>query len=343
MSASSSPSALYRILDANLDRAREGIRVIEEWCRFGLENQELANLCKHLRHELAQLHQPLFRQSRDTPNDLGTQLTHTQEQSRTSIDHIIVANLARVQESLRVLEEYSKLHDPAMAAACKQIRYQVYTLESRLNETPSSQRPLPALYLVTSPSKSLIPTVEAALKGGLRLVQHRDKTSPDHQRLETARQLCQLCHQHNAIFIVNDRVDIALAVHADGVHLGQQDIPMDLARHILGPGKLVGRSTTNPDEMERAIAENADYIGVGPVFATPTKADKAPVGFDYVKYAAHHAPMPWYAIGGIDEQNIGDVIHAGAKGTAVVRAIMQASDPTQATQALLRHFASLTL
>ncbi|MGB7417502.1 MAG: thiamine phosphate synthase, partial [Thermosynechococcaceae cyanobacterium] len=303
------------------------------------ENQELANRCKQLRHELAQLHQPTFRQARDTPNDLGTQLTHTQERSRSSIAHIIEANLARVQESLRVLEEYSKLHDPAMAEACKQIRYQIYTLESRLNEHSKSHQPLPALYLVTSPSKSLISIVEAALKGGLRLVQHRDKTTPDHQRLETARQLCQLCHQYDAVFIVNDRVDIALAVDADGVHLGQQDIPVDLARQILGPNKLVGRSTTNADEMARAIAENADYIGVGPVFATPTKADKAPVGFDYVQYAARHAPMPWYAIGGIDEHNIGDVINAGAKGAAVVRAIMQSSDPAQATQKLQQYFA----
>jgi thiamine-phosphate pyrophosphorylase len=343
MSVPSYHPGLYRILDANFDRAREGIRVIEEWCRFGLENSELTSLCKRLRHQLALLHHRDFRQARDTPNDPGTQLTHPQEQSRSSLEAVIETNFARVQESLRVLEEYSKLHDPEMAVACKQIRYQVYVLESRLNESSCSPSPLPALYLVTSPSDSLLPIVEAALQGGLKLVQHRDKTSPDHQRLATAQQLCQLCHQYNALFIVNDRVDIALAVQADGVHLGQQDIPMDLARSILGADKLVGRSTTNADEMERAIAEKADYIGVGPVFATPTKADKAPVGFDYIQYAVRHAPMPWYAIGGIDAHNIAEVINGGAKGVAVVRAIMEAPDPTQATQALLAQFSAFTM
>lgn len=343
-----SNSALYRILDANLDRAREGIRVIEEWCRFGLRDPELADRCKHLRHELAQLHQPIFRQARDTPNDPGTQLTHSQERSRVSPDAVLQANFARVQESLRVLEEYSKLCEPAMADTCKQMRYQIYTLESQLYPSPrrSSLRSklledpqtLPDLYLVTSPSDTLMATVEAALKGGLKLVQHRDKDAPDSERLHTAGQLCQLCHQYNALFIVNDRVDIALAVNADGVHLGQQDIPMDLARQILGPEKIVGRSTTNLDEMERAIREGADYIGVGPVFATPTKAGKTPIGLDYVEYVSQHSPMPWYAIGGIDEQNLNEVLAAGAEKAAVVRAIMQASNPTEMTQKLLKKF-----
>ncbi|MEO0374429.1 MAG: thiamine phosphate synthase [Cyanobacteria bacterium P01_A01_bin.17] len=341
-------SAIYRILDANLDRAREGIRVIEEWCRFSLRNLELADQCKHLRHELAQLHQPIFRQARDTPNDPGTQLTHIQEQSRVSPEAVLQANLARVQESLRVLEEYSKLCKPAMADTCKQMRYQIYTLESQLHLAPrrSSLRDklledsntLPDLYLVTSPSETLVATVEAALKGGLRLVQHRAKDAPDSERLHIAHQLCQLCHQHNALFIVNDRADIALAVNADGVHLGQQDIPMDLARQILGPEKIVGRSTTNIDEMERAIKEKADYIGVGPVFATPTKVGKTPVGLDYVEYVSQYSPMPWYAIGGIDEHNLTKVLAAGAEKAAVVRAIMQAPNPTEMTQRLLKKF-----
>ncbi|PZD74201.1 Thiamine-phosphate synthase [Acaryochloris thomasi RCC1774] len=341
-------SAIYRILDANLDRAREGIRVIEEWCRFSLRDLELADQCKHLRHELAQLHRPIFRQARDTLHDPGTQLTHIQEQSRASPDAVLQANLARTQESLRVLEEYSKLCEPAMADICKQMRYQIYTLESQLSRAThhSSLRSrllrdpytLPDLYLVTSPSETLVATVKAALKGGLKLVQHRDKDSSDSERLHTAHQLCQLCHQHDALFIVNDRVDIALAVNADGVHLGQQDVPMALARQILGPEKVVGRSTTNVDEMERAIKEKADYIGVGPIFATPTKVGKAPVGLDYIQYVSQNSPMPWYAIGGIDEQNLTEVLAAGAEKAAVVRAIMQDPNPTEITQRLLKKF-----
>lgn len=324
--------ALYRILDANLDRAREGLRVIEEWCRFGLQHRQLAEQCKHLRHQLAQWHHPNFRHARDTQHDPGTQLTHPQEQRRGSTDELLNANLARVQESLRVLEEYGKLYDPVLGTDCKQMRYQVYTLESQLGRRHLS---LPALYLVTSPSDTLMPTVEAALQGGLKLVQYRDKTAPDCERLEIAAQLCQLCHQYDALFIVNDRVDLALAVEADGVHLGQQDIPMDLARRILGPQYIIGRSTTNVEEMQRAIEEQADYIGVGPVYATPTKPGKAAAGFDYVRYAAQNAPMPWYAIGGIDQGNLNDVLAAGAQGVAVVRAIMDAQEPMLVTQKLL--------
>ncbi len=333
-------SALYRILDANLDRAREGIRVIEEWCRFGLQNTELADQCKQLRHELAQWHQPVFRQARDTPNDPGTQLTHPHEQTRNKPEAVLEANLARVQESLRVLEEYGKLHDSTMGIACKQMRYQIYTLESQLCTPPTKGNFLPSLYLVTSPSETLINTVEAALQGGLKLVQYRDKESSDRQRIEIAHQLRQLCDQYDALLIVNDRVDIALAVDADGVHLGQQDIPIDLARQIMGSNKIVGRSTTNRAEMERAIKEKADYIGVGPVFATPTKAGKTPVGLDYVNYAAQNAPMPWYAIGGIDEDNLADVLAAGAQRAAVVRAIMKAPSPTQMTATLMDIFSS---
>ena len=332
-------STLYRILDANLDRAREGLRVIEEWCRFGLENQALTLICKQLRQELATWHHPSLRIARNTPNDPGTQLTHPQEEQRADVPTVIQANLCRVQEALRVLEEYGKVYDVAMAAACKQMRYQVYTLESQLQPRKRLQQLLSApLYLVTSPCDQLLSIVEAALQGGLALVQYREKHANDDQRLAIAHQLCQLCHQYNALFIVNDRIDIAVAVDADGVHLGQQDMTMAVARQMLGPEKLVGRSTTNPQEMDRAIQEQADYIGVGPIYATPTKADKAAVGHEYIRYANDHAPMPWYAIGGIDDKNLSEVIAAGASRVAVVRAIMEASSPSTVVQQMLQEF-----
>jgi thiamine-phosphate pyrophosphorylase len=356
-------AALYRILDANLDRAREGIRVIEEWCRFGLEDQNLTSTCKDLRQQLGQWHHPQLRAARHTPGDPGTELTHTQEQCRADMVALLQANLARVQEALRVLEEYGKLYDPQLAAACKQMRYQVYTLESQLlpamtaHSTPNLSHSANAerraelrqdrlqklqaarLYLVTSPQPNLIEVVAAALAAGLTLVQYRDKTANDQTRLPLAQQLCQLCHQHGALFIVNDRVDIALAVDADGVHLGQQDLPVAIARQLLGPERLLGRSTTNPAELERAIAEAPDYIGVGPVYETPTKAGRPAAGFDYVRHAKAHAPFPWFAIGGVDADNLSQVMAAGATQVAVVRAIMAATDPEQVTRILLTQLA----
>jgi thiamine-phosphate pyrophosphorylase len=327
--------SIYRILDANLDRAREGLRVIEEWCRFGLNHSELSELCKQLRQELGRWHRDEFRLARNTSADVGTQLTHLQEETRTGIPAVLQANLCRVQEALRVLEEYGKICDAAMGIACKQMRYQVYTIESQLL-THARRQCLQNchLYLVTSPIEHLIETVEAALQGGVRLVQYRDKDSDDLVRLDRAQLLRSLCSRHEALFIVNDRIDIALAVGADGVHLGQEDLPVETARQLLGPQRLIGRSTTNPAELKRAIHEGVDYVGVGPVYATPTKA-KAVAGLDYVRYAAAHATLPWFAIGGINVENLSEVCQFGAQQVAIVRAIMQAPNPTEVVQQAL--------
>ena len=325
--------ALYRILDANLDRAREGLRVIEEWCRFGLNDVALTEQCKHWRQELAQWHHPELRAARNTPGDAGTALTHPQEAIRSSVEQVLRVNFSRVEEALRVLEEYGKVYRSELAIAVKQMRYQVYTLESRLLSAQRCQTLQNArLYLITSPSDHLFTTVESALKGGLTLVQYRDKDADDSTRLKTAQKLCQLCREYSALFVVNDRIDLALAVDADGVHLGQEDFPLDWARQMLGQHKIIGRSTHTAEELERAIAEGADYVGVGPVYETPTKAGRPAAGLEYVRYAAEHCSIPWYAIGGIDTQNIYDVLAAGAERVSVVRAIMQSDQPTFATQ-----------
>ena len=343
MNAQPHPLAIARILDANLDRSREGVRIIEEWCRFGLNNSQLAQSCKEMRQELAQWHTADLRLARDTPSDVGTSLSHPAEETRSSLENLLQANLCRVQEALRVLEEYGKLYNPLMGESFKQLRYQVYAIESQLLAAHRLQQLKAArLYLVTSPSENLVAIVEAALKGGLTLVQYRDKNTDDLIRFQNAQKLCQLCHDYGALFLINDRVDLALAVNADGIHLGQQDLPIAIARQILGPNRIIGRSTTNPQEMAKAIAEGADYIGVGPVYETPTKVGKAAAGLDCVSYAGENSPVPWFAIGGIDQTNLGDVLKAGAKQVAVVREIMQSPDPTKATQDLLAQLQALS-
>jgi thiamine-phosphate pyrophosphorylase len=328
-----SNTAIDRILDANFDRAREGLRIIEEWCRFGLNSESFTGECKHLRQELAQWHTADIRAARDTPGDPGTELTHPQEQQRANLTHVLQANFCRVQEALRVLEEYGKLSYPAMSAVAKTMRYQVYTLESRLlghQRQLKLQRSL--LYLVTTPTESILETVEAALQGGVTLVQYRDKDADDLTRLQWGQKLRALCQRYDALFIVNDRVDLALALEADGVHLGQQDIPIALARQILGHNRIVGRSTHCPEDLHRAQEEGADYIGVGPVYETPTKPGRSAAGLDYVRYAADHATIPWFAIGSIDPDNLNEVLSANAERVAVVRAIMHADNPTLITQ-----------
>lgn len=327
---------LYRILDANLDRVREGLRIIEEWCRFGLNQADLTEECKNLRQETARWHQSNLRSARDTPNDPGTDLTHPQEEERSNLQAVLQANFCRVEEGMRVLEEYGKLYDPNLALSFKQMRYRVYILESKILAHDRYQKLLAAkLYLVTHPSDNLIEIVDAALEGGVTLVQYRDKEVDDALRISRAQQLCELCHSYGALFLVNDRVDVAVAVNADGVHLGQQDIPIVLARQILGSNRIVGRSTTNPDEMRRALEGGADYIGVGPVYETPSKPGKAAAGLEYVSFAAQYSPIPWFAIGSITPNNLRDVMGAGAQRVAVVRSIMQAEQPTLVTQYFL--------
>ncbi|MDE5068294.1 MAG: thiamine phosphate synthase [Trichodesmium sp. St16_bin4-tuft] len=328
--------AIRRILDANLDRAREGLRIIEEWCRFGLNSIDLAHECKKLRQEIGGWHATELRMSRNTPNDPGTQLTHPQEEHRSDIEQLLQVNFCRLEEALRVLEEYGKIYNSQMALACKQIRYRVYTIESGILAYKRNQQLQDSyLYLVTSPEEKLVDIVEAALQGGLTLVQYRNKTADDVTRLTEAKKLCEVCRRYGALFIVNDRVDLAIAVDADGVHLGQNDIPLNLARQLLGPQKLVGRSTTNQEEMERAIQEEADYIGVGPIYETPTKVGKKAVGLEYISYVVKNCSIPWFAIGGIDMQNCDEVLSAGALRVSVVRAIMQSEQPTLVTQYFL--------
>ncbi len=350
-SSISKERALFRILDANLDRAREGMRILEEWCRFGLNNETLMAEFKGLRQSVARWHRPEFRLARDTPGDLGTALTHPQEATRSSLLEILQVNFARSQEALRVLEEYGKLYSLEMAAACKQMRYQLYSLDSQIvnplmieafmtPDAPSSslrsQLMQARTYLVTSPVPDLLGVVEAALQGGIAIVQYREKSADDAQRLHLAQQLRALCHRYRALFIVNDRADIALAAEADGVHLGQHDLPIEIARKILGPDKIVGRSTTNPEELQRALAEGADYIGVGPVHETPTKPGKAAAGNNYVRYAAQYATMPWFVIGGLNADNLAPTLAAGATRVAVVRALMAANDPTAVARSLVQ-------
>lgn len=324
------------------------MRVIEEWCRFGLNDQAMTAQVKHLRQSVGRWHSADIRAARDTPGDLGTALTHPQEATRSSLAEVLQVNLARSQEALRVLEEYGKLYSPEMAADCKQMRYQLYTLDSQIMnpmiETKSAgiaqsrhhQLMQARTYLVTSPVPDLLGTVEAALKGGIAIVQYREKTADDEERLQVAQQMRSLCHRYGALFIVNDRVDIAAAAEADGVHLGQHDLPMAAARKILGPDKLVGRSTTNPAELKRALDEGADYIGVGPVHETPTKPGKAASGDDYVRYAAQHATMPWFTIGGLNAENLAPTLAAGATRVAVVRALMQPEDPAAIARSLVQ-------
>jgi thiamine-phosphate pyrophosphorylase len=184
------------------------------------------------------------------------------------------------------------------------------------------------------PAERVVP---AALAGGVDIVQLREKSAPDEAIVGAGRRLREICDEHGALLIVNDRPDLALECGADGVHVGQDDAPLDEVRATVGADLIVGVSTHSPEQVEAGLASVADYLGVGPVYATPTKAGRAPVGLELVRYAAEHAAAkPWFAIGGIDADNAPDVAAAGASRIAVVRAIRDAADPRAAAEALAR-------
>ena len=332
---------MRRLIDANLDRAREGLRVIEDWCRFGLSRPDLVARTKDMRQRLGRIHLDSYKLARHTATDGSAGLGHTAQLERRTPAQVVAANAGRVQEALRVLEEFGRTSDPSLAAEAAALRYALYDLEVDLlvasGDGDRRRRQLAQcrLYLITSPSPRLETTVAAALEAGVRLVQYRAKEADDGRRFAEANALRQLCARHGALFLVNDRVDLALAVDADGVHLGQADLPPALARRLLGRERLIGRSTNRLEHLQQAVADGCDYVGVGPVHATPTKPGREPVGLAYVAAAAAQSPIPCFAIGGIDSTNLAAVLAAGAPGVAVVRAITAAADPAAATRQLL--------
>ena len=176
--------------------------------------------------------------------------------------------------------------------------------------------------------------LDAALRGGVDIVQLRMKTSDDDAIVRTGHRFRRVTDRHGALLIINDRPDLVAEIGADGAHLGQDDMPIAQARPIVGGDRLLGLSTHSPAQIESAADAEVDYIGVGPVQATPTKPGRPAVGLELVRYAAQHAATPFFAIGGISAANVGAVRHAGALRIAVVRALTQASDPEATARAL---------
>lgn len=173
------------------------------------------------------------------------------------------------------------------------------------------------------------------IDAGVGMVQLREKQLPDRELLSTARRFAAICRRNGALFIVNDRPDVALSSGADGVHVGQDDMHPDDVRRIVGEDFIIGASTHTPDQIDASNSSAADYIGVGPVYATPTKPGRPPVGLELVRFAAVRATKPFFAIGGIDPENAPDVRAAGSRAVSVVRSVAHADDPAAAVRALL--------
>lgn len=336
---------MQRIIDVNLNRTTEALRILEEIARFLLDDKDLSEKLKTIRHKINVLQDEDYANyldARDTENDVGTDIKNSTK--RINIENIFKANIKRLQQSLRVLAEYSAENEKRVTLFEK-LRYESYTLEKIMwdklkNKYTQLKVGEKKLYLVTNSDNfesedAFLDAVASALEGGVDIIQLREKNMSANKILNLGKKLKQLCLQYDATFIVNDRVDIAAIVEADGVHLGQDDLDVKSARKILGPNAIIGISTHAPEQALKAVADGADYIGVGPIFATPTKEGKIPVGLEYAKWAYENIEVPAFAIGGIDLSNCEAVLETGLKRIAVVRAIINANSPQDAAKAFI--------
>jgi thiamine-phosphate pyrophosphorylase len=342
--SSTKDARIERILDAVGNRAREALRVLEDYARFGHNDASMTAELKSLRHELAALlaRWPTVNllAARDTIGDVGTGIATNHEYRRTSVADVVSANLRRLQEALRSLEEFGKIRDPDLGRRFEALRYRTYTLEKRLiTANPLRDRLHAArLYLLFS-TKNLRrpwqPVLHSAIAGGVQIVQLREKHCTDAEVLTIAQEVRQITSTANTIFIMNDRVDLALASGADGVHIGQDDVPLAAARTIAGDKLLLGVSTHDLQQLRAAIDGGADYVGVGPTFPSFTKSFDRLAGLEFVAQSKDW-PIPSFVLGGVSVENLASVIAAGGQRIAVSQAILQADDPEAAARQLRR-------
>lgn len=333
-----------RMLDANANRAREAMRVLEDYARFCLNDRALSTAMKELRHRFAAGCAPYLRGAifhRDTAGDVGTDIKTAAERRRADIGAVLVAAGKRLTEALRVVEEVLKTMDPRRAAAVEKLRYRFYDIEKALAATVGRGKRFAdvRLYVLITESSCRLPwltVAREALLGGADALQLREKALPDGELLRRARQIAALCRRHGALSIVNDRPDIAVLAGADGVHVGQDDLPAAVVRRIVGPDMIVGVSTQCLAQARQAVRDGADYIGAGPVFRSTTKARDRIAGMAYARQVARHIPIPAVAIAGINEDNIDDVLAAGLRAVAVTAAVAGSDDPRAAAARLRR-------
>jgi thiamine-phosphate pyrophosphorylase len=276
---------------------------------------------------------------RDTPGDIGTEIKTPAERVRQDLAAVVTAAGKRFGEALRVIEECLKTADPSAAGRVERLRYQGYTIEQRLAQTlrPGGLFASVRLYVLITESicrRPWLAAAEEAIAGGADCLQLREKNLDGGEFLRRARQLVELCRSRKVLCIINDRVDIAALSKADGVHLGQEDVPATAARQILGAARIIGVSTHRIEQARQARLDGADYIGVGPVFPSPTKPREFVAGLGYARQAAESVEIPAVAIAGIDLSNVDDVWATGVSAIAVTAAVVGCDDIRQAARNL---------
>ncbi|MCP4611670.1 MAG: thiamine phosphate synthase [Planctomycetes bacterium] len=337
--------AVYRIIDANFNRAREAIRVIEEYCRFALNSVPLTERAKQIRHELStaisKLDAGRLISSRDTLGDVGVGRTVDKQLIRGDLIDCFTAGCKRLTEALRALAETAQTLDRTVAEAIEKLRYSAYTLEKDIviyGDTSEKYKSIKLYIVITSnlPTEVISLAYKCA-DGGADCIQMRTKGIADDILFALAVEFVRICKEGGVLSIINDRIDVAAASGADGVHLGQNDLPIEQARKVQLTPLITGKSTHSTRQLHAACEERPTYAALGPVFATATKPTAPAVGLDYVRQAKKiltDTGIGNVAIGGITMDNVEDVLEAGADAIAVCAAVTKARDPAKACCAL---------
>jgi thiamine-phosphate pyrophosphorylase len=346
MSGAGDEAAVMRILDASANRAAEGVRTLEEYARFVLEDRGLTEEAKSIRHELqlalAELPHRDRLTARAVETDCGTTLTSDTERSREDLLAVVGAASGRVQEALRCIEEFSKPLGKTLSGKAKSLRYRAYSLAATLMlMRQRCERLVDArLYLLIGTGdlteETFARRLEELFEAGVDLVQLRDKAADDFRLYRFSKIGAQTARRNGKLFIVNDRADIAVAAGAQGVHVGQEELPVEAVRRVVGSGLIIGVSTHDIDQVRRAIAAGADYIGCGPTFPSRTKSFANYPGVEFLRQVAAQTKLPAYAIGGVSSTNVVEVVATGIHGIAVADAITGAEDPRSAAAELKR-------
>lgn len=331
---------VYRMIDANINRVSEGLRVLEDISRFACSEINITADIRNLRHTVRKLVKDLstqLLQGRNAIDDVGLGISQGSKlDDKTELRQLVEGNFKRVQEGLRVIEESLKIvgyYD--LSKRYENLRYNIYTLEKNYNnqliKSFRQSKLAGDIYCLTAEEHSLgrsnIEVVKAMLDAGITIIQYREKDKKMRYKYEECLKIRELTTAANATFIINDDIELAKLVAADGIHIGQEDLPLDKVRQLVGSEMIIGLSTHSPMQAESAVSQGADYIGVGPIFKTNTKKDVCdPVGLEYLDYVVNNISIPFVAIGGIKESNIAQVAKHGAKCIALVTEIVGAQD-----------------
>lgn len=327
---------VWRLLDASANRAVEAIRVIEDTLRFVFDDVFLTQSAKDIRHELVAilLSDSLKGRSmmRNVTGDVGALMQSESAQARNSPEDLVAANVARATQSLRSLQECVGLIAPQLGKDFEKFRLRIYALEKAIRGTLKATDQLDGilLYVLVDAShdeKSFVSHIEALFSAGVGMIQIRDKNLSIPSLVERTKLALAVSRQYacdgdrRPLVIVNDHTDVALATHADGVHVGCDDLPTSLVRQLLGPHAIVGRTAHSLGEAQTAIFDGADYLGVGPCFPTTTKQFQHFASPDYLVSVTSSVSLPTFAIGGVTIDRLTELASLGFKRVAVASAV----------------------